>query len=127
MVAAMHFSQDDFAANSIRAYATSEITVNDKIIRQSVLLSPDSIDPWPPRSIDELTTTHLQRLLDFQPEIVILGTGPTLRFPAPALLAIIQTRGIGIEVMAHDAACRTFNVLLAEDRRVLAALMMAGT
>ncbi len=82
---------------------------------------------WEPRSIDELTAVHIDRLVGFDPEIVIIGTGRQLRFPPLALTAALQVRGIGVEVMAHDAACRTFNILLAEDRRVLAALMMGSS
>ena len=126
MVTTMRFSQDSFATNSIRAYRDGEITINDKIIAESVVITPDSIELWAPRSVTELTDEHMQQLGHLQPEIVILGTGPSLQFPAPALLAGLQTQAIGIEVMAHDAACRTFNILLAEDRRVVAALMMGA-
>ena len=120
----MRFTQDSFANNSIRAYRDGEITINDKIISQSVVITPDSIRLWEPRSIDELTTVHIDRLAELDPEIVIIGTGKHLQFPPLALTATLQVRGIGVEIMAHDAACRTFNILLAEDRRVLAALIM---
>ena len=120
----MRFTQDSFASNSIRAYRDGEITIHEKIISQSVVITPDSIRLWEPRSIDELTTVHIDRLVELDPEIVIIGTGKQLRFPPQSLTATLQVRGIGVEIMAHDAACRTFNILLAEDRRVLAALMM---
>jgi uncharacterized protein len=120
----MRFSQDSFAINSIRAYDDGEITISDKTISQSVVITAESIQLWEPRSIDELTAGHLERLGEFDPEIVIIGTGKVLTFPSPAVTAGLQIRGIGVEIMAHDAACRTFNILLAEDRRVLAALMM---
>jgi len=123
----MRFTQDAFAGNSIRAYGDGEITINDKTISQSVVITPDSIRPWEPRSIDELTVTHIERLCELDPEVVIIGTGRRLTFPPPALTAALQARGIGVEVMAHDAACRTYNILLAEDRRVVAALMMNPT
>jgi len=120
----MRFSQDSFASNSIRAYDDGEITISDKTISQSVVITAESIQLWEPRSIDELTAGHLDRLGEFDPEIVIIGTGKELTFPSPAVTAGLQVRGIGVEVMAHDAACRTFNILLAEDRRVVVALMM---
>ena len=120
----MRFSQDSLARNSIHAYNDGEITINDKIISESVVITPDSIQPWGPRSIDELTPGHIEQLGLFEPELVIIGTGKTLTFPPPALTVALQVRGIGVEIMAHDAACRTFNVLLAEDRRVVVALMM---
>ena len=125
--AGMRFSQDSFAINSIRAYSDGEITVNDKTISLSVVITPDNIQPWEPRSIDELTAEHINQLGELDPELVIIGTGKVLTFPPPALTAALLTRGIGVEIMAHDAACRTFNVLLAEDRRVVVALMMGPT
>jgi uncharacterized protein len=120
----MRFSQDSFAINSIRAYGDGEITINDNTIAQSVVITVDSIQLWEPRSIDELTAGHIERLGELDPEIVIIGTGKQLTFPSPAVTAALLVRGIGVEIMAHDAACRTFNILLAEDRRVVAALMM---
>lgn len=121
---AMRFTQDSFAINSIRAYSDGEITINDKTISQSVVITADSIQLWEPRGIDELTAAHVERLGELDPEIVIIGTGRELVFPSLALTAGLQTRGIGVEIMAHDAACRTFNILLEEERRVVAALMM---
>ena len=120
----MRFALDSFAINSIRAYSDGEITIHDKTISQSVVITPDSIQPWEPRCIDELTAAHIKLLGELDLEMVIIGTGKQLSFPPPALTAGLLTRGIGVEIMAHDAACRTFNVLLAEDRRVVVALMM---
>ena len=122
----MRFAQDSFASNSIRAYGDGEISVNDKTIRQSVIITPDLIQPWEPRHIGELSAAHCLQLGELNPEVVIIGTGKTLVFPSPQLTAGLQTRGIGVEIMAHDAACRTFNILLSEDRRVIAALIMGA-
>lgn len=123
----MRFIQDSFAGNAIRAYSDGEITINARRIAQSVVITADSIQLWEPRSVDELTAAHIDGLAGFDPEIVIIGTGRQLSFPPLALTAALQVRGIGVEIMAHDAACRTFNILLAEDRRVLAALMMGSS
>ena len=121
---AMRFAQDSFANNSIRAYSDGEITVNEKVINHSVIITPDLIQLWEPANIDELTAEHCRIIGDFNPEVVIIGTGKVLKFPSPPVIAGLQTQGIGVEVMAHDAACRTFNILLAEDRRVVVALLM---
>ena len=120
----MRFTQDSFAINSIRAYGDGEITISDKTISQSVVITADSIELWEPRCVDELAAEHIDQLGKHDPEIVIIGTGKNLTFPSPAVTAGLQVRGIGVEIMAHDAACRTFNILLAEDRRVVVALMM---
>jgi len=123
----MRFAQDSFASNSIRAYSDGEISVNDKTINRSVILTPDLIQPWEPRHIDELTADHCRQLGELNPEVVIIGTGKTLKFPPPQVTVGLQTQGIGVEIMAHDAACRTFNILLGEDRRVVVALIMSAT
>jgi uncharacterized protein len=120
----MRFAQDSFATNSIRAYGDGEISVNEKIINCSVIITPDLIQTWEPRHIDELTAEHCLQLRAHNPEVVIIGTGRILKFPPLQLTAGLQTQGIGVEIMAHDAACRTFNILLAEDRRVVAGLIM---
>ena len=120
----MRFSQDSFASNRIRAYSDGEITVNDKIINRSVIITPDLIQRWELQHIDELTAEHCRQLGELNPEVVIIGTGKFQKFPPPQLTVGLQTQGIGVEIMAHDAACRTFNILLAEDRRVIAGLIM---
>jgi uncharacterized protein len=120
----MRFAQDSFASNSIRAYSEGEILVNDKTIRHSVIITPDLVQTWEPQHIDELTAEHCRQLGELHPEVVIIGTGKTLKFPPQQLTVTLQTQGIGVEIMAHDAACRTFNILLAEDRRVVAGLIM---
>lgn len=120
----MRFSQDSFATNSIRAYRDGEIQVNNQTISRSVVITPDAIQDWGPCSVEELTQEHFIHFGTLQPEIVILGTGSQLRFPSPQMSVELQTQGIGVEIMTTDAACRTFNLLLAEDRRVLAALII---
>jgi len=99
------------------------IVINDRLINTSVLVTAESVEAWPPGTVAELHDQHLDQLTARQPGIIILGTGATLVFPPPRLLAGVQQRGIGIEVMANDAAVRTFNVLLSEDRKVLLALL----
>ena len=120
----MRFAEDSRASNTIRAYAAGEIIVNDTRIVQSVIITPDEVHHWAAHSFDKLQARHLEPVIDLQPEVVILGTGMQLRFPRPDITAGLQTRGIGVEIMATDAACRTFNILLAEERRVVAALIL---
>ena len=120
----MRFAQDSFATNSIRAYRDGEISVNDKTINRSVIITPELITTWEPQYIDELTAEHCGLLGAYNPEVVIIGTGKALVFPAPQVTAGLQTQGVGVEIMAHDAACRTFNILLGEDRQVVVALLM---
>jgi len=109
----------------IRGYQEGWVRVNDEQIYRSVVVMPDQLlRDWPPRDFEELASSHFESLLAWSPEIVLLGTGARLRFPSPATTAALIDTGIGVEVMDTAAACRTYNVLASEDRRVAAALLM---
>ena len=82
------------------------------------------ITDWTPVNTDDLTADHFEELIEFEPEVVILGTGEHLHFPHPSVTAELLTQGIGVEVMDTSAACRTYNVLLSEGRQVVAALLL---
>ena len=120
----MRFSQDSTATHTIHAYSDGEIIINDKSIRHSVIVTPDTIQSWAPRSLEELEPAHFAAFEAWQPEVVLVGTGRQLRFPPPHYSVELLARGIGVEIMANDAACRTFNILLSEDRQVLLALLL---
>jgi len=79
---------------------------------------------WPPQRFEDLDSSHFDMLAELQPEFVLFGSGARLRFPSPALTASLLNQGIGIEAMDTGAACRTYNVLIAEGRNVAAALLM---
>jgi len=119
----MHFNQDTSGGNSIQAYSDRGIVINDRLISCSVLVTAESVDEWPLATVADLNERHLDMLAAREPGVIILGTGTTITFPPASLLAGIQNRGIGIEVMANGAAIRTFNVLLSEGRKVLLALL----
>ncbi len=122
----MRFAQDSFAGNSITAYARDQITVNDQVILSSVIVTPDRIiRDWLPNSFAGLQEHHVTRLAELEPEIIILGTGATSRFPPAEYAAGFLTQGIGVEFMDTAAACRTFNILISEERRVVAALLLS--
>ena len=112
---------------SISAYSPDGIVVNNQNYRQSLVLSAQTINsPWPVRSISELDESSLQIVLDMNPEVVLLGTGERQQFPEARIFALLGQAGIGLEVMNNGALCRTFNILVAEDRAVVAAIMLAG-
>ena len=109
----------------VRAHAPGEIHVGETIVRSSCLLRADRLIPqWRPQTLDELTLEDLNPILELEPEIVVLGTGTRQRFPDSRLLGALLERGIGCEVMTTAAACRTYNVLVSEDRPVVAALLL---
>lgn len=122
----MRFAEDDHTGRyRIQAYASGQVTVNHEALTGSLIVSPDRlIRDWPPQVFEDLTAAHLALALSLEPEILILGTGDRLRFPHPRLTGEIQRRGVGVEVMDTAAACRTYNILLGEQRRVAAALLM---
>ncbi|KRG38695.1 hypothetical protein ARC78_15435 [Stenotrophomonas pictorum JCM 9942] len=110
---------------SLRAADGRQAKVNDRVLTHSFILAPNQlIEDWPVRSLAELTAGHLNAALELNPALVILGTGEQQVFPPAAVLAACLTRGIGIEVMNNASAARTFNVLAAEDRKVVAAFIL---
>jgi uncharacterized protein len=113
--------------NLIRRYGADFIAIGDEEIRSSCIVGATTLlRDWPPYDVPSLTLEHLAPLFDFKPEVVVLSTGAQQRFPRAALRAEFATRKIGIEVMEVGAACRTFNVLVSEERRVLAAVLLPG-
>ena len=108
----------------IRGYGAGFIQINDEKIEHSIIVTPNKLITWPPQALSELNTAHFLPLFDLQPSIALLGTGPCLSFPEPALLADFYTKKIGIEVMNTAAACRTYAVLMSEGRKVAAALLI---
>ena len=113
--------------NLIRRYGADFITIGEEDIRDSCLVTAASLTRnWPLRSVDELHLGHLSPLFDLAPEIVVLATGPRQQFPRAALRAEFAARRIGLEVMEIGAACRTYNVLVGEERRVLAAILLSA-
>ena len=92
---------------------------------QSVVVMPTQLlSPWTQNRFDALTEEDLKALISLGQEVVLLGTGSKLRFPPPHLLRPLASAGIGIEVMDVRAACRTYNILVAEERKVAAALLI---
>jgi uncharacterized protein len=111
--------------NLIRSYSTEEIRVGEQSIRSSCIITAESlVADWPPATLDELTLTHLEPIFELRPELVLLGTGAQQRFASAPIRAAFASKGIGVESMDLGAACRTFNVLVQEERRVAAALFL---
>ena len=79
-------------------------------------------DKWEPQTLSELSEPHLQPVAELQPEVVLIGTGARLVQPSSEQRIALIKLGIGHEVMDTAAACRTYNVLVAEGRKVVAAL-----
>lgn len=111
--------------NTITSYAPGRVEIQGRLFTASLIALPDRLFPdWAPKSVAGLDASHLDTITDAQPEIVILGTGETQVFPDSAILAPLMRNRIGFEVMNNAAACRTYNVLLAEGRRAALGLML---
>ena len=109
----------------ISSYSPGSITINEETLTRSFVVTPERlIRDWPPQAFDELQVKHFVSVVDLRPEIVLLGSGARLRFPDITLTQPLVDEGIGLEVMDTGAACRTFNVLLSEGRRVAGAMLM---
>ena len=109
---------------SIRAYQAGQIQINDTWIDYPVIITKNTVIQWPASNIQTLSLAEFETTLQFNPEILLLGTGEKQQFPLPAITQLAASKQIGLEVMDTAAACRTYNVLLSEDRHVSAALFM---
>ncbi|HET7730097.1 MAG TPA: Mth938-like domain-containing protein [Usitatibacter sp.] len=111
--------------NTFTGYGAGYVEVNRARHQASLVVSGERlITDWPARSVEALQADHLAAIVALAPEIVLLGTGARFRFPEPSLLAPLYQAGIGVEVMDTPAACRTYNILLAEGRNVIAAVVL---
>jgi uncharacterized protein len=121
----MQFTQDlSSGINVIRAYGGGELRVNENIYRGAVILSASTVIAEPNiHNLEDLIAVDGSRILALEPELVLLGTGSRQIFPAASFGAQFLRAGIGFEVMDTGAACRTFNVLVAEHRQVAALLL----
>jgi uncharacterized protein len=109
--------------NTITGYGEGYVMVNGERRSSPVVVMPDRVEEWSARAFDQLSTEDFSFLKNLKAEIVLLGTGPRQRFPHPRLTAELARAGIGLEVMDLQAACRTYNILVAEERKVAAALL----
>lgn len=110
--------------NVIESYSRAGIIINKVLYENSIIVCPEqAIEDWPARDLAGLNAGHFERIFELGPELVLLGTGSRLRFPDQQILASIMSRNIGIEVMDTAAACRAYNFIAGEGRKVVAALL----
>lgn len=111
--------------HAIRRVDQSGILIDDQLHTSSLILGARLIDPdWPVHSLDQLTAETIEPLLRLEPELVLIGIGQQQQFPTVEIQREFLRRGIGLECMTLDAACRTFNILMSENRRALAGLIL---
>jgi len=110
--------------NAITAYGEGYVMVNGARYERNVIVLADRVLEWETASFEALGVADFERLAQLRPEVVLLGTGARLRFPPPPLTRPLIESRLGLEVMDVQAACRTFNILASEGRRVVAALLL---
>ena len=110
--------------NTFTAYGEGYVSVNGIRHNHNVAVQPDRlISEWTQADFDSLTLADFELLAGLDAEIILLGTGKQLRFPRPELMRPLIQAQKGLEVMDLQAACRTYNILAAEGRKVAAALL----
>ncbi|MFO7602465.1 MAG: Mth938-like domain-containing protein [Gammaproteobacteria bacterium] len=135
----MKFNLENSDRYTVISYQPGEITVllgmtpatederakpQKQTLTSSFILAPDHLQDWPLQAIESLDSSHLEAILALDPELVLLGSGATHRFPDVNLLTALLRAQIGYEVMTSQAACRTYNLLRGEGRRVVAGIIL---
>jgi len=111
--------------NIFTAHGTGYVAVSGQRFERPIVVTPEQVfTDWQPQDFDALDETHFAYFLALKPEVLLLGTGAQQRFPHPHLYRQLIAARIGVECMHTAAACRTYNILMAEDRRVVAAVLL---
>lgn len=121
----MRFAETDEGGNNlIQGYGPEGIRIGARHYVGGLIVTPRRIvEDWGPPDPRALDRGHFQPVIDLAPEVIVLGTGRVQVFPDPALYGEVLALGIGFEAMDTGAACRTYNILMSEGRRVVAALL----
>lgn len=109
----------------IQRYGSGVFTIAGVEHHGSVIVLPEQTLTWSVTDVTKLATRDLTAVWVAQPtvELLLIGCGKSIGYLAPELRQMLRSKGISVELMDTGAACRTYNVLLAEDRRVAAALV----
>jgi uncharacterized protein len=106
-------------------YDDGYVLINQIRYEKSLIVMPDHlIEDWPVMTVSQLEVQHFECLMPHAPEIIILGTGVKHKFPGQSLQSQLIKMGTGIEIMDTKACCRTYNILVEEGRRVVAAILI---
>jgi uncharacterized protein len=108
----------------IQNYGEAHVTINGERIERSLILTPEKRLDWPALTAASLDEALLTPLLEDDPELVIIGTGPRQLVPSPTVMRFFASHGIGLEFVSTPAACRIYNILAGEGRRVGCGLMV---
>jgi uncharacterized protein len=119
----VQLTRESSAANLIRAWEAGRVLIGERWLSGNFIVSAEKIlDDWSAADPLALSLDDLALAIELQPEIILIGTGSVIVLPDVDLMAALAERAIGLEIMTTPAACRTYNVLVHEQRRVVAAL-----
>lgn len=118
----LHLNQDP-GLRLFSGYGAGFVAVNGVRYETCVVVSPQAVTEWGVTGFEALVPADFRFIESLKPEIVILGTGEAQRFPRPELARALAATGVGVEVMDSRAACRTYNILATEGRKVVAAIL----
>jgi uncharacterized protein len=111
---------------TVTGYDDDGVEINAQRFAASLTVLPERApQPWDVTAFEDLTNAHFEAIEAELPDVVILGTGARQRFIHPRLIAALTARRIGVECMDNKAACRTYNILMGEGRKVTLALILA--
>lgn len=120
----LHLTQDA-GLQLFSGYGPGFVAVNGVRYEKCVVVSPQAVSEWNVAGFDALAAADFAFIDALKPEIVILGTGTAQRFPGRELMRALAATGAGVEIMDSRAACRTYNILATEGRKVVAAILTA--
>ena len=121
----MKFHLSTANGNVVTGLGPGWVRINATDYRDNLVLTPEAVVPgFAASGFDGLEEQEFAALLAYKPELVLFGSGASIRFPHPALTRALTDAGVGVEVMDTAAACRTYNILAAEGRSVVAALLI---
>ncbi|TFW18270.1 hypothetical protein E4L96_13335 [Massilia arenosa] len=122
----LHSSSPNQHYQTVTAYDDKGVEINAQRHEHSLIVMPEVPPrPWPVTRFEDLTAEHFALIEQDQPDVVILGTGERQRFVHPKLTAALAARRVGVESMDSQAACRTYNILMQEGRKVTLALIIS--
>lgn len=111
----------------VTGYESGAVGINQVGYTRSLIVRPNALEQdWPVATVDALAIEHLQSVINHPPEVLLIGTGTVQRFPDRAVWRHLRNEGFGVEIMDTAAACRTYNLIMAEGREVAAALIIDG-
>lgn len=110
--------------NVFTAHGAGYVQVNEQRYEHPLIVTPEQVlSDWPARNFADLSETDFGYFVALEPEVLLLGTGSQHRFAQPQLYRALSAAGIGVEFMSTAAACRTYNILMAEDRKVVVGIL----